>query len=483
MFRRLPVYTSAYATVYTIIATVATIAIVATAAVPGATWAAEARQADPDIGARIDRVLAASRQSDQPGYTIIVVKEGATLLRKGYGTADMAAHTPLKPDTVLRIGSITKQFTATAILLLVDEGKIRLDDDITVYLPDYPTRGQQITIEHLLTHTSGIASFTSKPGYMSDMARDVTVPHMIDTFKGDPLDFAPGSRYKYNNSGYFLLGAIIEKVSGQTYDKFVAERIFIPLGMTRTAYEGHERGQAEQAVGYTRTAQGYQPAGPLSMTQPYAAGALVSTVDDLARWDAAVSSGKLLKAASWQRAFTPYVLSTGKSTGYGYGWSVASLRGTPMIAHSGGINGFASYALRLPDEKVYVAVLSNADSGISVSETAYQAAAIAIGKPFPEHQPVKLAAAVLDAYAGAYNVEGEGAYTVRRDGEGLAVQRGTRPPLTVQAYSQSGFFIPGELNTIDFARDAQGRATGFTLHQPTADKVGVRTGDAAAPPQ
>jgi CubicO group peptidase (beta-lactamase class C family) len=215
--------------------------------------------------------------------------------------ADLAQQRPLTPDTVLRIASLTKQFTATAILMLVDEGKIKLDDDITAYLPDYPTKGKKITIEHLLTHTSGIVSFTSKPDL--DLAKEYTVQQMIDSFKNDPLEFEPGSRYKYNNSGYFLLGAIIEKVSGKTYDKFVEERIFVPLGMTRTAYEGHERTKAERAQGYMHSEQGFVPSAVMSMSVPYAAGALVSTVDDLARWDAAVSSGKLLKASSWHRAF------------------------------------------------------------------------------------------------------------------------------------------------------------------------------------
>ena len=164
--------------------------------------------------------------------TACVVKDGKTLLRKGYGLADLAQHRPLTPDTVLRIASLTKQFTATAVLMLVDEGKIKLDDDITAYLPDYPTRGKKITIEHLLTHTSGIVSFTSKPDL--DDTTEYTVQQMIDSFKNDPLEFEPGSHYKYNNSGYFLLGVILEKVSGKTYDKFLEERIFVPLGMGGT---------------------------------------------------------------------------------------------------------------------------------------------------------------------------------------------------------------------------------------------------------
>ena len=435
-----------------------------------------------DVAARIDQVLSATYKADAPGATVIVVKDGKTLLRKAYGLADVERKLPLAADTPMRLGSITKQFTSTAILMLVDEGRIRLDDDITVYLPDYPTQGKKITIEHLLTHTSGIVSYTGKPGYALAMQKDLTVQQMVDSFKNDPLDFAPGSRYKYNNSGYFLLGAIIEKVSGKTYDKFVEERIFVPLGMTRSAYEGHERDKAPRAQGYTRAPEGFQPSKPISMTQPYAAGSLVSTVDDLARWDAAVSSGKLLKAASWQRAFTPYVLSTGASTGYGYGWESGTLRGAQMIGHGGGIPGFNSFALRLPAEKLYVAVLSNADSGLApASEAAYKAAAIALGKPFPDYKELKLDPKVLDAYAGVYRVEGSDTRTVRRDGERLVLQRAGRPPVTLQAYSETGFFIPDSLQSFEFSRDAQGKVSQLVVHNPTADQVNPRIGD--APPQ
>jgi D-alanyl-D-alanine carboxypeptidase len=160
-----------------------------------------------DVAARIDQVLSATYKADAPGVTVIVVKDGKTLLRKAYGLADVEHKLPLAADTPMRLGSITKQFTSTAILMLAEEGKIKLDDDITVYLPDYPTQGKKISIEHLLTHTSGIVSYTGKPDFLAGMQKDVTVQQMVDSFKNDPLEFAPGSRYKYNNSGYFLLGA------------------------------------------------------------------------------------------------------------------------------------------------------------------------------------------------------------------------------------------------------------------------------------
>ncbi len=435
-----------------------------------------------DIAARIDAALAASYKPDAPGVTVIVVKDGRTVLRKAYGMADVARKVALAPDTPMRLGSITKQFTSTAILMLVDEGKVKLDDPITAYLPDYPTHGKRITVEHLLTHTSGIVSYTGKPGYVKAMDKDLTVAQMIDAFKDDPLEFDPGSRYKYNNSGYFLLGAIVEKVSGMRYDEFVAQKIFVPLGMTRTAYEGHARDKAVQAIGYSAAKGGFAPSAALSMTQPYAAGSIVSTVDDLATWDAAVSSGKLLKAASWQRAFTPYTLAGGKRTGYGYGWQVSTMQGVPMIGHGGGINGFNTFAVRLPSEHVYVAVLSNSDSGlVRAEDAAFRAAAVAIGKPFPDFKAVALPPSALDAWSGVYRTEDGIRRTLRREGERFVLQREGRPPVTLQAFSDNGFFIPGTLSWLELARGAGGKAGTMTLHQPDEDQVHARTGDAPPP--
>ena len=441
-----------------------------------------AAAAPADSAARIDTALAASYRPDQPGATVIVVKDGKMLLRKAYGLADVAHKVALTPETPMRLGSITKQFTATAILLLVDEGKIKLDDDITAYLPDYPTHGKTITVEHLLTHTSGIVSFTGKPGYEAGMGRDIGVAQMIDSFKDDPLEFDPGARYKYNNSGYFLLGAIVEKVSGMRYDEFVARRIFVPLGMTRTAYEGHERERAVRAVGYSGAPGKFAPSAGLSMTQPYAAGALVSTVDDLARWDAAIAAGKLLKPATWQRAFTPYVMRDGSSSGYAYGWDTGKLQGVPMIAHGGGINGFSTFALRLPSEKVFVAVLTNADSGLArPEEAAYRVAAIAMGKPFPEYKEIKLAPALLDAYAGTYQAGAGPARVFRREGDHLVMVRPGRAPMPVRAFSETGFFIPDSVARFEFARDAAGKASQVTLYQVEDTQIMRRSGDAPAP--
>jgi len=432
------------------------------------------------LGAQLDALFQPQFKQQDPGATVIVVKDGKTVLRKAYGMADIGANKPLTPATVLRLGSITKQFTAVAILMLADEGKLALNDPITRFFPDYPTQGKLITVEHLLTHTSGIVSYTGKPGYITNMAKDISVAEMIDGFKNDPLEFEPGTQFRYNNSGYFLLGAIIEKVSGQTYARFLEQRIFAPLGMKDSAYEGVERSAAPRAAGYSAGDKGFEPSERLSMSQPYAAGSLVSTVDDLARWDAAITAGKLLTPARWKMAFKPYMLTPEKSTEYGYGWHVGTLQGVPVIDHGGGINGFSTYALRLPQQKVFVAVLANTDSGkINPEVLAKKAAALAIGKPFLEHKAIALDAQALEAFTGLYEADADNKRSFAvRDGE-LVMQRGKGRIRPLKAFAPNGFFIPGTLIEFVFERDAGGNVTHVTMKQDDAVRRDARIGAVA----
>ena len=434
-----------------------------------------------ELASRIDGAVAPYFQADAPGATVIVVKDGKTVLRKAYGKADVQNGVAMTPDTVLRLGSITKQFTAVGILMLMEEGKLALGDNITQHLPDYPAQGKKITIEHLLTHTSGIPSYTGKPGFMSRMTQDLSVTQMVDSFKNDPLEFEPGSRYRYNNSGYFLLGAIIEKISGQPYARFMEQRIFVPLGMQHTAYEGFERSKGARAAGHTRTDKGFGPSQPLSMSQPYAAGSLVSTVDDLARWDAALQGGKLLKPASLQRAFSAYRLSDGTDTGYGYGFEVGQVQGVPMVGHGGGINGFSTYALRLPEQDLYVVVLANSDSGpVSPGVVARKAAGVAIGKPYREFTEVALPPAALDGLAGTYEVEKGVQRVFRREGDGLVMQRTGRGKVALKPLSATEFFMPASLEYFEFKRDAKGAVTHVVQHTEGKALVQPRSGEVPA---
>ncbi|RZA32293.1 MAG: serine hydrolase [Lysobacteraceae bacterium] len=455
---------------------------------PQAAFAAEpapdkplSKRALDDLSFRLHATVAPYFPAEAPGGVVLVVKDGQTVLRRAYGMADTTKNVKMAPDMVLRIGSMTKQFTATAILLLADEGKLSVEDEITRYLPDYPTQGKKITIEHLLTHTSGIVSYTGKPGFAQRAPQDITVAAQIDSFKNDPLQFEPGSTWRYNNSGYYLLGAIIEKVSGQPYHQFVEQRIFVPLGMDHTAYEGYERGKWPSAAGHSPAEKGFGAARPLGKNQSYAAGELVSTVDDLAKWDAAIGK-KLLKPATWQRAFTSYRLSDGKDSNYGYGWELTLIQGEPTVGHSGSTRGYRSYGLRVPGKGIYVAVLTNGDAGTVVPDVvARRAAAVAIGKPLPEFREVALDAASLDAVAGVYTLDKDTQRVFRRDGDVLSMQRSGRGPLVLKAMSANEFFVPDTADWFTFQRDAAGKVAGVIYNQDGRALPHARSGEAPPP--
>lgn len=443
--------------------------------------AQKALLSDEALAAAVNELLENTYKADEPGAAVIVVRDGKVVLRKGYGRANMELGVPIEPDMVFRTGSITKQFTAVAVLMLAEQGKLSLEDDVTKFFPDYPTKGQKITIEHLLTHTSGIKSYTSIPEWIPLWRKDMTTSEMIALFKDKPMDFAPGERYAYNNSAYFLLGAIIEKLSGQTYADFIEKNIFAPLGMKHSYYDDTARIIARRVAGYSKGKDGFVNAAYLSTSQPYAAGSLVSSVDDLALWDAALYTEKLVKQSSLQRAWTSSKLNNGKATNYGYGWSIGSYEGHPMIEHSGGIPGFASYAIRMPNDRVYVAALTNRDFE-SPGRTVLKVAALAVGKPYLEPVAVKLAASVLDNYAGVYQLSEKEEAVVRREGENLAISFTGGRKTVISPLSESQFFVKDSRSRINFSRNSAGAVTGFVVIGSGVEQDARKT-DKPLPPQ
>ncbi len=277
-------------------------------------------------------------------------------------------------------------------MLLQQRGELSVDDPITKYLPDYPTHGHEITIYHLLNHTSGIKSYTGIPGYMNEGVRpDLTIDELIGVFKNLPMDFAPGDAWNYNNSGYVLLGAIIEEVSGRSYADFIADNIAGPLGLDSTLYGGRQV-IPNRAAGYGLDDNGKViNAGFISMTQPHAAGALLSTTGDLVRWHQALTGGEFIHDDSYLAMTTPAKLNDGGTFPYGYGLGVGQLRERRMISHGGGIHGFTCYSLWLPEQDVYVAVLTNgATAGPGPTTVAKTIAAMYIGDPYPSRQATSL---------------------------------------------------------------------------------------------
>lgn len=433
------------------------------------------------LEAQVAEIVQNAWPADGPGGAAILVVDGDVVYRGAAGLSDLEQQVPLTADSVFRLASITKQFTAAAMLLLEERGKLSLQDSITKYLPDFPTKGHEVTIAHLLTHTSGIASYTDIPGYMQKRVRkDLTLAELIDVFKDLPPDFAPGEKFRYSNSGYVLAGAVIEKASGQSYEEFVEENIFEPLGMTSSDYGNARRIIPRRARGYARNGDSYVNAAYISMTQPHAAGSLLSTVGDLANWDAALYTDKLLSAASREKLFTSGTLNNGEETDYALGFGVGEFRGAKLISHSGGINGFNTNAMRFPDEKIYVAVLCNAmghENG--PGHVAQKIAAAALGKPFPEFKRVAVDPDVLKSYVGVYTIDDNTTRKVMFEDGKLFTQRSGSDRLEAIPHSETGFYYPNSFTHFEIVKDAAGRATGMKMYQNGADEAEVaeRTSD------
>ncbi len=428
--------------------------------------AATVAELDAATRSKIDNWLKTVYPADEPGATVLVAHGQEVLFRGAYGMANLELGVPLKPDMVLRLGSITKQFTAASIMMLAEEGKLAVSDPITQHLPDYPVHGHTITIEHLLNHTSGIFSYTAIPGYMNGKIRDdLTTEELVDVFKNLPMDFAPGDRWRYNNSGYVLLGAIIEAVSGKSYPDFVAEKIFEQLGMSNSHYGGGKL-IPRRVAGYSGRSGNYSNAAFLSMTQPQAAGSLLSNVDDLLRWNSALVLGDVISAASYQQMTQKARLNDGELVDYGYGFRLAAVRGKSSVEHGGGIFGFSTFGIWIPEQQIYAAVLTNIPGRQpSPGLVAKKLVAHAMGDPYREFEVQTLPAAILKRYEGVYKVGEEQQRILSvRDGK-LYSQRTGGPQQEVSAANQTTFFYPNSLSYFEMIVDSSGQVSGMKMFQ------------------
>lgn len=346
-----------------------------------------------------------SYETDMPGATFLVAKDGKPIYRKAIGKSSLELDVDMIPENVFMLASITKQFTAVAILMLEEQGKLSLNDPITKFIPDYPTRGKTITVHHLLNHTSGIKSYTGMGDLVKLARTDKTIDELIDYFKNEPMDFDPGEDFSYNNSGYILLGKIIEVVSGDTYENFVETSIFERLGMKNSSYGNNRDLVINRASGYEQNESGYANANYISASIGGAAGALLSNVDDMLIWQNALSNNTLIKVSSLQKAINGSELNNGQHISYGYGLGEMTLKGSNGYTHSGGIFGFTTNGIYLTEEDVYVIGLSNCSCN-DIDAVTQSLAAAAIGKPYPTMKDVvKLSQEQLKEWVGAYQFE------------------------------------------------------------------------------
>jgi CubicO group peptidase (beta-lactamase class C family) len=313
--------------------------------------------AQNSFGAKVDEYIRGEMQAQQiPGLSLAIIKDGRIVLAKGYGFANVEHKVPVKPETVFQSGSVGKQFTATAVMMLIEEGKLSLDDKITKYFPDAPTAWRDITVRHMLTHTSGMTDYPAD----FDLRRDYTEDELYQSIKAIPLAFQAGEKWSYSNLGYVMLGILIHKITGKFYGDFLQERIFKPLDMSTARIISEADIVPNRAAGYRLVNGELKNQEWVSPTlNTTADGALYLTVYDMAKWDAALYTEKLLKKSSLEQMWTPATLNNGKRVAYGFGWEVGKVHGHKIIDHSGAWQGFVAQISRYPDDKLTIILFAN----------------------------------------------------------------------------------------------------------------------------
>ncbi|MGN7759066.1 serine hydrolase domain-containing protein [Chryseobacterium sp. 22532] len=310
---------------------------------------------------KLDSLIATEfNDPNGPGGVFMVSYKGKTIYRKAFGKANLELNVNMNPENVFQLGSMTKQFTSVAILMLEQQGKLNVNDPISKYIKEYPS-GDKITIHHLLTHTSGIKDFTKMKALSTIAQKEMKPAMMVDFFKNEPVDFAPGEKFEYNNSGYVVLGYIIEQVSGQTYEDFIKKNIFEKAGMVHSYYATDRQLIPKRAYGYHQKEQGFVNRTVINFSVPFSSGSLMSTVDDMLKWQKALNQNVLLNQIETKKAFRKYKLNNGEEFTYGYGWHLKDINGTPDREHGGSIFGFKSMGVYIPSEDMYVIGLSNCD--------------------------------------------------------------------------------------------------------------------------
>ncbi len=420
-------------------------------------------------------------KKDGPGLTLLVAQGDQLLYQGARGMASVELGVPLKPEHRMRLGSITKQFAAATLLKLIDEGKAKLDDPLSKFLPDYPNGGA-ITLAQSLNHSSGVKSYTGIPGYMHNPIRQqLSTAELVKVFKDLPTDFAPGADFRYNNSGYVLVGAVVEAISGKPWHEALDAALLKPQRIA-VSYPGEQGLVPGMVQGYSKAgADALSVAGVLSMTQPHAAGALVGDVQSLWRWNQALHGGQLLKPETYQRMVTPEGAAV--KARYGYGIGTDSLRGQPMLQHGGGIHGFSTLLVYQPELKLTVALLSNSDSaGINLDLIARKLGAKVMGKPYPAIQAVAVDAQALKAFEGIYSADGRDTRTLRLQGGALTSTRSGSQPFKLIPLGKDRFAFSNTVAQLQLERDAQGKVVALQYFAD-ADGQGERWPRTADLPQ
>ena len=436
------------------------------------------RKEEKKLAATLDNLIPKRLTAIAPGCVVLIAKKGNIIYKKAFGVSNQELNIPMKPDMIFRIGSITKQFTAIAILQMVEQGKISLHDSIQKYVPDYPQKRYTITIENLLTQTSGIKDYMAISNPVDDRT-NYTPKQGVDYFKNEPLEFKPGSQFKYSNSNYYLLGYILETVTGKSYADYLQQNIFNKAGLHNTYYIDTTKSIPNLSQGYSRLEGKLERATLQNVTTIYAAGGIMSNADDLFKWHQALYNNELVNRELLTKAFTPYQFADRTYSEYGYGWFIKNLEGSKIIEHSGSTDGFQSDEIYLPDEDVFVVTLFNCfEQDMDWTVLSNDIAKLAIGKPLDNS--IKLSADVLKRYVGDYvfNVDHKLIVTLEN---GMLFIEDTNPNdrlPKVQLYAQSEtmFYIKESELKFEFVNDTSNNSLKIvTYNSRGKDAEWIRT--------
>lgn len=422
---------------------------------------AQSAASNQEIVSKVDEYMNALVSARKYGGAALVARDGKTIVSRGYGLANAELNVPNTAQTKFRIGSLTKQFTAAAILLLQERGKLNVRDAACKYLSDCPQTWREITIHQLLTHTSGIPNITALPDWEAKKTLPATPAQTVARVRDLPTEFKPGERFNYSNTNYLLLGLIVEKTSGKTYEAFMNENVFAPLKMTNTGLDRSEQILKNRADGYSRAGETIINASYTDMNLPFAAGALYSTVEDLFLWDQALYGENFLSKKSLDAMFTA------EKNGYAYGWGTGTLNNRRIIAHTGGIEGFSAHISRFPDQRAVVIVLLNNDNA-AANLVANDLAAILFGEKYEipkTPQQASLDPKIYDQYVGQYEIAPGFVLTISREGNKLMAQATGQSSAELFPESETKFFLRVVDARITFEKNASGQVTGLTLHQ------------------
>ncbi len=419
-----------------------------------------------DIKSQLDTILAAYAKLYKFNGSVLIAKKGTVLLDKGYGYRNAANKILNDEKTIYQLGSVTKQFTSAIILKLQEEKKLDVQDKLSKYFPAYP-KGDSITIEQLLTHTSGIYNYTNDADFM---ANQITKPSnrekIMALFKDKPLDFSPGTGWNYSNSGYSLLGYIIEIAAKKPYEEMVRKYIFAPLQMTHSGFDFTHLKSNEKATGYFKVDNTNASAAPMvDSSISFSAGAIYSTTGDLYRWHKALEANMILSKAQQEKAYTPV------RNNYGYGWTIDSVDGKRRVGHGGGIHGFITNISRVPEDDVCIVLLSNASNEAigEITKTIFDAL---YNKPYElpkERVVIKVAEETLKQYLGEYEIRPNLHVVMSiKNGELVAAPTG-QPESIIHAEKEDFFFVKEQDIQIEFTRNDKKEVAGFILHQGGAN--------------